>query len=231
MFVKYVSTGLWINIYDKHICLSAKPLKLLPCWWEHEQQRSKFALLHSFLSSLKQLQAEITAKQALYKIPDLPQCETGWRPTPPLLPPPCSSAQTSHPGVTTCASHSLATTGAPLFASARFVVLSRLQEMQHYICLQPTGTRTRSCYVIKECYPERVCVWLNPLGLATIAGFQANQNGERKLLCVCVSLFKTFNIPATGSNTQPKYEFVAVSIYTMHLVCLWAHVCDFVWLS
>ncbi|TNN41356.1 hypothetical protein EYF80_048469 [Liparis tanakae] len=61
-------------------------------------------------------------------------------------------------------------------ASAAAVVMSRLQEMQHYICLQPTGTRTRSCYVIKECYPASVCVcvcvcvcvWLNPLGLATI---------------------------------------------------------------
>lgn len=29
--------------------------------------------------------------------------------------------------------------------------------MQHYICLQPTGTRTRSCYVIKDRYPESVC--------------------------------------------------------------------------
>lgn len=54
----------------------------------------------------------------------------------------------------TCASHSLATTVSPHSGSARFAVMSRLQEMQHYICLQPTGTRTRSCYMIKE------CVWL-----------------------------------------------------------------------
>lgn len=46
--------------------------------------------------------------------------------------------------------------------SARFVVMSRLQEMQHYICLQPTGTRTRSCLVIKEWYPERVRVCGSP---------------------------------------------------------------------
>lgn len=94
--------------------------------------------------------------------------------------------------------HSLATRVAPRFASARFVVMSRLQEMQHYICLQPTGTRTRSCYMIKECYPERVCVWLNPLGLATNVGLQANQNGERKNSYVWQGdekiWFKTFNI-------------------------------------
>lgn len=96
----------------------------------------------------------------------------------------CSLLYTSDPGLLpTCASHSLATAIAPLSGSARFVVMSRLQEMQHYICLQPTGTRTRSCYVIKECYPERVCVWLNPLGLATIDSIQANQNGEREQNC------------------------------------------------
>lgn len=81
----------------------------------------------------------------------------------------------SDPGlVPTCASHFEETTGAPLSGSARFVVVSRLQEMQDYICLQPTGTRTRSRYVIKECNwesereRERMCVRLNPLGLATI---------------------------------------------------------------
>lgn len=53
--------------------------------------------------------------------------------------------------------HSLATIMALLAGCARFAVLSRLQEMQHYICLQPTGTGTRSCYMIKDWFPESVC--------------------------------------------------------------------------
>lgn len=75
----------------------------------------------------------------------------------------------------TCASHSLATTVSPHSGSARFAVMSRLQEMQHYICLQPTGTRTRSCYMIKE------CVWLYtppPISLVKVDSIQAYQNGE-----------------------------------------------------
>lgn len=58
----------------------------------------------------------------------------------------------------THANHSLATIMAPFAGCARFAVMSRLQEMQHYICLQPTGTPTRSCYMIKDWFPECVCV-------------------------------------------------------------------------
>ena len=101
-------------------------------------------------------------------MPQSPQAELEKMPAASVASAPMFSCSQSWLEVYWC--HSLATAAAPLSGSARFVVMSRLQEMQHYICLQPTGTRTRSCYVIKEGYPERererecVCVAQHPPG-------------------------------------------------------------------